>query len=75
MEDQIYVVLPKKLTIVFSFCFHVSGFLPTAEVLCCRTAFEFTLGIYPDFISKQKTLELSQSGSIGFVMGWNLAKS
>ena len=27
-----------------------------------------------DFISKQKTLELSQSG-IGFVMGWNLAKS
>ena len=28
----------------------------------------------PDFISKQKTLELSQSG-IGFVMGWNLAKS
>ena len=36
MEDQIYVVLPKKLTIVFSFCFHVSGFVPTAEVLCCR---------------------------------------
>ena len=30
--------------------------------------------VYPDFISKQKTLELSQSG-IGFVMGWNLAKS
>ena len=30
--------------------------------------------VYPDFISKQKTLELSQSG-IAFVMGWNLAKS
>ena len=35
MDDQIYVVLPKKLTIVFSFCFHISGFVPT-EVLCCR---------------------------------------
>ena len=33
-----------------------------------------SLWIYTDFISKQKTLELSQSG-IGFVMGWNLAKS
>ena len=30
--------------------------------------------VYPDFISKQKTLELSQSG-IAFLMGWNLAKS
>ena len=35
MEDQIYMVLPKELTIVFSFCFHVSGFVPS-EVLCCR---------------------------------------
>ena len=35
MEDQIYAVLPKKLTIVFSFRFHISGFVPT-EVLCCR---------------------------------------
>ena len=30
--------------------------------------------IKPDFISKQSQLELSQSG-IGFVRGWNLAKS
>ena len=50
-------------------------FARTNKTHCLSERFSRTNRVRnPDFISEQKTLELSQSG-IGFVMGWNLAKS